>query len=625
MLGLNGTRAPAGRPRRGIMQRLAAYLWSYKWHAAVSLGLTLLTAPLLVAGPPLTRAAIDLFIAPDAANPPSGLALFLKQIAERLGFGSSPSKGIAFIALLFLLANITAFGLQYFRTLVSQTMGQYIMYDLRRDIFAHLQKLPVSFYDRNSVGRLMARLTGDVETLNDMFTVGIIAIVGDLALIVYIVIYMFQANWRLALISFAIIPLLAILTIWFRIGARAANRQTRTYVANLSAFLQEHISSMHIVQLFNREEEETQAFAHINEAHREASIKALFFNAVFYPAIEIIGAIGIALIIWYGGRQVLENIVTIGTLIAFIQLASMFYEPISDMSEKYNLLQTAMASSELIFELLDEPAMVNAPKNLQRAAPSGGRIEFRHVWFAYQDEDWVLKDVSFIVEPGSHLAIVGHTGAGKTTITNLLLRFYDIQRGEILIDDVDIREFDLEELRSNFSIVLQDVFLFSGDITGNISLDEAGIPQDQVHASASKVRADEFIRMLPNGYATKIHERGAGLSVGQKQLISFARALAFDRRVFILDEATSSIDTETELQIREAISRLMQRRTAIIVAHRLSTIQEADKIIVLHKGEVREVGAHQDLVRLHGLYWRLHQLQFLQGYNGILSQSPVDD
>lgn len=609
-----------------LMRRLLRYLWPYKWHALTSLVLTILSAPLVLAGPPLTKAAIDLFLDPHAdPSKAAGFALVIKNAADWFGFGASAYQGITFIAIIFLLANLAAFAVQYAQAIVMQAMGQYIMYDLRKEIFAHQQRLPVQYYDQNPVGRLMTRLTTDVDALNEMFTAGVIAIFGDVAMIFYIVIWMFQVNWRLALVSFAILPLLAALTTWFRLGARASFREVRVRIARINAFLQEHITGMPVVQLFNREEKEKRSFDAINEAHRKANIDTIFFYAVFYPAVEIIGAIGIALIIWYGGGQVIQGVATIGTLVAFIQLARSFYEPISDISEKYNILQSAMASAERIFKLLDEPVVIKSPENPVRIGRAQGRIEFRNVWFAYKNEDWILKDVSFTVEPGERVAFVGHTGAGKTTITSLLLRFYDIQRGQILLDGVDVREMDLEELRANFSIVLQDVFLFSGDIASNIRLGNTSISDEQLRAASREVHADDFIRRLPNGYETELRERGAGLSVGQKQLISFARALAFDPRVLILDEATSSIDTETEIVIRAAVERLIEGRTSLVIAHRLSTIESVDKIIVMHKGEIREAGTHQDLLQERGLYWQLYQLQFYNDAKRMLAKSIADD
>ena len=619
-----------------LMRRLLRYLRPYKWYALTSLVLTILSAPLVLAGPPLTKAAIDLFLDPNRPQDASNVTGFAHTIVAWAGwlgydtagwFGpdSNPFQGVTFIALLFLLANIAAFAVQYTQAIVMQAMGQYIMFDLREEIFAHLQRLPVQFYDRNPVGRLMTRLTTDVDALNEMFTAGVIAIFGDVAMIFYIVIWMFQVNWRLALVSFAILPLLAALTTWFRLGARASFREVRVRIARINAFLQEHITGMPVVQLFNREEKETRKFDEINGAHRKANIDTIFYYAIFYPSVEIIGAIGIALIIWYGGGQVIQGVATIGTLVAFIQLARSFYEPISDISEKYNILQSAMASSERIFKMLDEPVTIKSPEKPVPIGRAQGRIEFRNVWFAYKNEDWILKDVSFVVEPGERVAFVGHTGAGKTTITNLLLRFYDVQRGQILFDGVDVRDLDLEELRANFSIVLQDVFLFSGDIASNIRLGNDQISDEQLRAAAREVHVDDFVKRLPNGYESELRERGSGLSVGQKQLISFARALAFDPRVLILDEATSSIDTETEILIRDAVERLIEGRTSLVIAHRLSTIQAVDKIIVMHKGEIREVGKHQDLLAERGLYWRLYQLQFYQDAKRMMAESIADD
>jgi ATP-binding cassette subfamily B protein len=609
-----------------LMRRLLGYLRPYKWYALTALVLTILSAPLSLAGAPLTKAAVDLFLAPDPSKPLTGwLAPLLKKAADSAGFSNNAYSGVAFIALVFLLATIAAFAVQYTQAVVMQTMGQYIMYDLRKEIFAHLQRLSIQFYDRNPVGRLMTRLTTDVDALNEMFTAGVIAVFGDVAMVFFIVIWMFTVDWRLALVSFAILPLLAMLTTWFRLGARAGFRQVRVRIARINAFLQEHITGMSVVQLFNREEKEMEQFRRINRAHWKANIDTIFYYAVFYPAVEIIGSIGVGLIIWYGGGQVIRGVTTIGTLIAFIQLARAFYEPISDISEKYNILQAAMASSERIFKLLDEPVGIESPASPRRLGRPRGRIEFRNVWFAYKNEDWILKDVSFVAEPGERLAFVGHTGAGKTTITSLLLRFYDIQRGQILLDDVDIRELDLEELRSSFGIVLQDVFLFSGDIATNIRLGNDLISDAALQEAAREVHADDFVGRLPEAYASQLRERGAGLSVGQKQLISFARALAFDPSVLVLDEATSSIDTETEFLIRDAVERLMAGRTSLVIAHRLSTIQSVDKIIVMHKGEVREVGRHQDLLALRGFYWRLYQLQFYQDFKRTMAESVADD
>ena len=588
-----------------LLRRLLGYLWPYKRYALASFVLTTLGAALAVAAPPLVKAAVDLYLAPDAAQQPTGLTLLLKQEAEYFGFGGSAAGGLTFIALTLLLANLCELIVLYAESLVLQQMGQYVMFDLRNDIFAHLHQLPVKFHDRNQVGRLMTRITSDVDALNEMLTFALIAVFGDIAMILCIVFWMFQVNWQLALISFTILPLLAALTIWFRLRSRAAYREICRYVARLNAFLQEHLTGISIIQLFNREENELRAFKKINTTYRQANVKTIFYYAIFYPAVGMIAATGISLVIWYGGGQVIRGVATLGTIIAFAQLVEMFYEPIGDISERYNVLQSAMAAAERIFNLLDEPVNIASPEPPLQIGRARGQIEFRHVWFAYQNEDWVLKDVSLRIEPGESVAFVGHTGAGKTTIINLLLRFYEIQRGQILLDGVDIRRIDREELRTNFSVVLQEVFLFSGDVASNIRLGKTAISDEQVRAAARSVSADSFIEKLSDGYATDLHERGAGLSVGQKQLISFARALAFDPRVLVMDEATSSVDTETEILLRDAVKRLMEGRTSLVIAHRLSTIQAVDKIIVMHKGAVAEIGTHQELLRYRGLYWRL--------------------
>lgn len=595
-----------------LIGRLLRYLRPYKWYAISSLVLMMLGAPLSLASAPLTKSAVDLFLVPDPATPPSGVELLLKQGAAMMGFGGSPTGGVLFITLIFLLANIAAFVTQYFQWVFLETLGQNVMHDLREQTFAHLQRVSIRFYDRNPVGRLMTRLTTDIDALNEVFTSGVIDVLAEGAMAIYIMIWMLAVNWRLALVSFAALPLLALLSAWFRYRARAAFRTLRVQIARINAFLHEHIGGAQIVQLFNRETRAMSAFERINNAHRKSNMEVLVYQTIFYPGVEIIGSIGIALIIWYGGGQVLRETATVGTLIAFIQLARAFYEPISNISEKYNILQAAMASSERIFKLLDEPVPTDSPVTPGSPGLAQGRIEFRNVWFSYHDEEWVLKDVSFVIEPGERVAFVGHTGAGKTTITQLLLRFYEIQRGQILFDHIDIRELDLKTLRSHFSIVLQDVFLFSGDIVSNIKLGENGISDEKAKSAARQIRADAFIEKLENGYHSQIFERGGRLSVGQKQLIGFSRALAFDRCVLILDEATSSIDTEAELLIRDAIDRLMAGRTALVIAHRLSTIKAVDKIVVMHKGEIRETGNHQSLLARRGLYWKLYQLQLFR-------------
>lgn len=593
-----------------LMRRLLGYLSPYKCYVLAALVLTMLGGVLVVARPPLVKAAVDLYLLPDPAHVTEGYTLVIRQAAERFGFGGGASSGVAFISLLLLLANFAAMLVLYLESFVVQRMGQHVMYDLRNEIFAHLQRLPLQFYDRHPVGRLMSRMTSDVEALNELFSAVIVSFFGDLTMLLYIVFWMFLLDWRLALVSLLILPPMAVLTIWFRLRSRNAFRSVRVHLARISTFLQERLTGMSVVQLFNREQSELQKFKEINRDYRKANVDAIFYNAVFFPAIDIIAAAGMALIIWYGGGQVLQGLVTLGTVIAFMQMAQMLYEPIGDMSERYNMLQSAMSASERIFQLLDEPVTMKSAS--VQAGRVQGRIEFRHVWFAYHDEEWVLKDVSFVVQPGQSVAFVGHTGAGKTTITNLLLRFYENQRGQILLDGIDIRNIDPAELRANFSIVPQDVFLFSEDISSNIRLGNTDISDEQLREAARQVNADGFIKKLSSQYSTRLHERGGGISVGQKQLISFARALVFNPRVLILDEATSSIDTETEVLIHDAVKRLMTGRTSLVIAHRLSTVQAVDNIIVLHKGEVRESGTHQELLRQRGLYWLLYQLSLFQ-------------
>jgi ATP-binding cassette, subfamily B, multidrug efflux pump len=595
-----------------LVRRLLRYLRPYRKYALISGLLAFLNAPLMLIAPPLTKAAVDLFIVPDASRPLASYELVLKRGADFLGLGGDPYHGLIFIALIFLSANLLGFAVQYVHSIVMQMIGQYVMFDLRQEIFGHFQRLPIQFHDRNPVGRLMTRLTSDVDALNEMFTTGITSVIRNLIAIVYITIWMLYINWRMTLLTFAMLPLIIVLTILCRNGARTATARIRVLIARINAFLQEHISGMLIVQLFNREECEKERFESINEDNRREGVKSSLYYSSFLPVAEVVGVIGIALILWRGGLQVISGAATLGTLIAFIQLARSFYEPVSEISDKYNVLQAAMAAAERVFALLDEPLTKMSTAKPGDFGEARGKIEFRNVWFAYNDEDWVLKDLSFTVEPGERIAFVGHTGAGKTTITSLLLRFYDIQRGQILFDDTDIREYDLTDLRSNFSIVLQDMYIYAGDIASNIRFNNKAISDDHMMEAARSVHADHFIKKLPDGYATQVHERGNGLSVGQKQLLSFARALAFNPRVLILDEATSSIDTETEILIRQAMERLMKGRTSLAVAHRLSTIQSVDKIIVIHKGRVREMGTHQQLLNERGFYWRLYQLQFAQ-------------
>jgi len=500
-----------------------------------------------------------------------------------------------------------------------------------------LQRLHISFFDKNPVGRLVTRVTSDVDALNEMFTAGVVSIVEDVFVLLGILVIMLNMSWRLALITFAVLPLIFYATSIFRRKVRESYRRIRVAIAKINAYLQEHVTGIVVLQLFNREKKSYERFEEINRTHMDAFKDAILAHAVYYPVVEVLSATAIALVVWFGGNQVMRNLVTLGVLVAFMQYAQRFFRPIQDLSEKYNILQSAMASSERIFKLLDTPAEIVSPATPK--VPQGpGRIEFDHVWFAYRtlaqaaeeaaskgekliaiaggngdlakEYDWVLRDASFTIEPGETVAIVGHTGAGKTTIISLLLRFYDVQKGAIRIDGVDVRDMDLNDLRRRYGVVLQDPFLFSGTVADNIRLGSRWIEDESVENAAEQVNVADFIRSLPGGFAEEVRERGSTLSTGQKQLISFARALAHSPKILVLDEATSSVDTETEFRVREALTRMVEGRTSIIIAHRLSTIQRANKIIVMHKGQVREVGSHQQLLAQHGIYWKLYQLQY---------------
>ena len=570
-----------------LMRRLLMYLRPYWRQVLLALFAIIAGAAGQLAQPYLIKTAIDQHIA-----------------TGRL-------EGLDTLAVLFLLILIGGFAFEYLQTWTMQLTGQRIMYDLRMAIYGHLQKLDLQYYDRNPVGRLMTRVTSDVDALNDLFTSGVVTIFGDVFSLVGIMAIMVGMNWRLALVAFSVLPLIVLVTQWFRRNVRESYRTVRGYIARINAFLQENITGMTTVQLFGREAVNFSRFDDIDRQHRDANIQSIFYYSVFYPAIEVVAALASALIIWYGGASVLHNTVTIGALVAFMQYSQRFFRPISDMSEKFNVLQAAMASSERIFKLVDEPIAIRQPETpVARPAPAAGHIVFDHVWFAYTGEDYVLRDVSFEVKPGQRVGIVGATGSGKTTLVNLLLRFYDVGKGRITVDGVDIRELDLGDLRGLFSLVLQDVHLFSGTIAENIRLGNQAIDDDRLKRAAAAVHADAFIDRLPDGYGTAVAERGSTLSVGQKQLLSFARALAFDPRVLILDEATSSVDTETELLIRDALHVLMAERTTIAVAHRLSTIQDMDRILVFHKGKLREAGTHQELLAERGIYFKLFELQY---------------
>jgi ATP-binding cassette, subfamily B, multidrug efflux pump len=648
-----------------LMARLLKYLRPYRWQVTIALVSIFLKSLADVLGPYLTKVAIDRYLAPTASSPAtSGLWGWLSQ---------RPMTGIAQISGIYVGLLVFSFLLEFLQTYYMQWTGQKVMFDLRKQLFRHLQRLHVAFFDKNPVGRLVTRVTTDVDALNEMFTSGVVSIFEDLFVLCGILGVMLCMNWKLALITFAVLPFIIYSTKIFRDRVRDSYRRIRVAIARINAYLQEHVSGMVVLQLFNRERKAYKRFSEINWAHMDAFKDAILAYSVYYPVVEILSAIAIACVLWFGGADVIRHVpvttvefsshphfalhlvttfATVGVLVAFIQYAFRFFRPIMDFSEKYNILQSAMAASERIFKLVDTPVQVVSPAVTKR--PEGpGRIEFDHVWFAYRESsasdgsepgkdhvgkvarnrpaeqgsvgspvttgstvageptpDWVLRDVSFTLEPGETVAIVGHTGAGKTTLISLLLRFYDVQRGAVRIDGVDVKDMDLVDLRSRFGVVLQDPFLFSGTIGGNIRLGTKRISDEDVEQAAEDVNLADFIRALPKGFDEEVRERGSTLSTGQKQLISFARALAHDPKILILDEATSSVDTETEFRVRDALSHMVEGRTSLIIAHRLSTVQRADKIIVMHKGQVREMGTHQQLLAQRGIYFKLYQLQY---------------
>ena len=578
-----------------LMRRLLGYLWPYRRSVAFAFVAIVAHSLLQLVPPYLTKLVIDAYI------PAADLS------------------GLAAVAAMYLLTLGASFALEYAQTWTMQVTGQRIMFDLRMQVFSHLQRLDLRFYDRNPVGRLMTRVTTDVDVLNELFTSGVVAAFGDLFTLLGIMAMLVWMDWQLALVAFSVLPLIALIAQWFRRHVRESYRVVRTWIARINAFLQERITGMATVQLFRREAKDFAAFDGIDRAHRDANVESIFYYAVFYPAVELVSALAASLILWYGGGRVISDALTLGSLVAFLQYSQRFFRPISDMSEKFNVLQGAMASSERIFALLDTPVEVASPERAaltyrdrrpDRPPAPAGRIAFENVSFAYVEGEPVLKNVSFEVERGQRVAIVGATGSGKTTVVNLLLRFYDVQQGRITIDGVDIRDMDLAAVRALFGMVLQDVHLFSGTIAANVRLGHSEIDDDRIRRALAAVHAARFVDQMPQGLETPVAERGATLSVGQKQLLSFARALAFDPPVLILDEATSSVDTETELLIRDALKVVMQGRTTIAIAHRLSTIQDMDRILVLHKGELRESGTHQELLGRRGIYHRLYQLQF---------------
>ncbi len=569
-----------------LMKRLLSYIKPYRKYVIFAIILNISVAALPALGPLLIKIAIDEYIA------------------------KSDYQGLLNISLLLLATLIFQAAIQFFLTYYTQYLGQKTLYDLRTQLFRHTQKLALKFYDKTPIGRLVTRVTNDVESLGELFSSGIVAVFGDIFIVVWILAFMFFMDMSLSLVTLSVLPVLIYGTFLFRKKVRENYRDVRLHLARLNSYMQEHITGINVVQIFHKEEDELKRFSNINNDYRQANIKSIFYYAVFYPTVELLSSIAVALIIWYGGGEIIQGTLTIGVLFAFIQYTEMFFRPIRDLSEKYNIMQTAMASSERIFKLLDNQTLIKNPENPVKIESVKGEIEFRNVWFAYNDEDYVLKDISFKINPGETVAIVGHTGAGKTSIINILTRFYDINRGSILIDGRDINQVDKKELRKHISMVLQDVFLFSGTIKSNIDMANDEIPYEKIIEASKTVGADRFIKFLSAQYDEIVKERGATLSVGQKQLISFARALANDPKILILDEATSSVDTETEILIQKAIENLLVGRTAIVIAHRLSTIQSADKIIVMHKGEIRETGKHQELLAKRGIYYKLYQLQY---------------
>jgi len=605
-----------------LIRRLGHYLRPYWIQATVSTLAVTFKSLSDVAGPYLVMVAVDRYLTGTVGPATSWLTRRLPTDAY---------QGITRLAAIYLGALLSAYFFEFIQVYLMQWTGQKLMFDLRRDIFRHMQRMHIGFFDNHSIGRLVTRLTSDVDAINEMFTAGVLAIVDDFLNLSIMAVVMLRINWWLALIAFSVLPLILVVTRLFRDHVRESYRRVRAAIARINSFTQEHISGMAVVQLFNREQRAYQDFETVNRQHMVAFKDTIFAYALYYPAVDLLSSIAIALVIWWGGFGVLKGTVTVGVLAMFIQYSLRFWRPIQDLSDKYNILQAAMAACERIFKLLDTEPEIVSP-----AAPLPGdgsnRIEFRHVWFTYQTltEDqqamvaatepaklgsiqgieWILKDVSFIVEPGQTVAIVGHTGSGKTTLTSLMMRFYEVTSGQILLDGVDLREQDLLTLRQHFAVVLQDPFLFTGTIKENIRLGNEAITEKELRQAALDVNVLDFIESLPGQFDEPVQERGNSLSTGQKQLINFARALAYNPHILILDEATSSVDTDTELRIRGALERMVEGRTSVLIAHRLSTVQRAETILVMHKGQLREMGSHQQLLTQRGLYYKLYQLQY---------------
>ncbi len=571
-----------------VLARLLAYVRPYPAILIAATALTITTALLSPLRPYITKLAID--------NP----------------IASGDREGLVVICLIFLGAILLEALMQFGSAFLTQLLGQKAVRALRVEIFSHLQRLSLKFFDRNPIGRLMTRATNDIETLNEMLSSGLVSLLGDVFQLSFIVVMMFILDWRLTLVAFSVLPVMFYATFVFKKKVRISYQDVRTEVARLNAFLQEHITGMVAVQLFGREQKEFEKHSTINAAHRNANIRSVLYYSIFYPVIELLGAIALGLIIWYSSARVLDQTLTLGVVISFVQYIALFFRPLQDLSDKFNIMQAAITSAERIFKLLDQKVFITPPSKPVSIASVRGDIRFESVSFAYLDDNYVLRDISFEAKAGEKIALVGATGSGKSTIISLLSKFYDLQHGSIFIDDMNIRDIPEQSLRKHLGVVLQDVFLFSGTIRDNITLGNPDITDEQIRAAARLVGAAEFIENLPNGYDYQVQERGAALSTGQRQLISFVRAMVYNPKILVLDEATSSVDTDTEHLIDAALEKLMHGRTSIIIAHRLSTVQKADKIIVLHKGVIREMGSHQELLRQRGLYYKLYQLQYAE-------------
>lgn len=585
-----------------LMRRLLRYIRPYRMIVLASLVLLLINSLLQITGPLLTKLAVDRYLVPVQH----------RQVFPFLDrwLSSDAWTGITQISLVYLGVVLFGFLFDFGQTYLMQLTGQKAMFDLRRELMSHLQSLDIAYYDRNPVGRLVTRVTTDVDVLNDLFASGLVTILGDLLMLSFVAIAMVRLSPGMTGLMFAVMPFVVLVTVQFRRRASQSYRRIRVAIAKINAYLQEHVAGIVVLQLFNREERSKDEFEKINRDHMTAFKDAITAYGWFYPVVEFLGMLALASLLAYGGFRIRQGALTLGILVAFFQYGLRFFRPIQDLSEKYNILQSAMAASERIFKLLDTPPTIVSPAETVPFPDGPVDIEFDHVWFAYNGEDWVLRDVSFRIDARETIAVVGHTGAGKTTLTNLLLRFYDVQRGAIRIGGIDVRSFDLMDLRRNFGVVLQDPYLFTGTVHTNIRLGTETISPLVVQQAAEQVNLLDFIEELPERFDTAVRERGNGFSTGQKQLISFARALAHDPRILILDEATSSVDTETELRVREALTRLVSNRTSLVIAHRLSTIQRADRIIVMHKAQLREMGTHQELLAQRGIYWKLYQLQY---------------